>query len=90
MRREESAAFLALNRRAPRVLAALDKEIRTGGGEAAVSYLALKDDHHVDRRSISSGIKQVIALGLVDVRPGPRVSSPRQSRGLYGVNRSKR
>ena len=73
MRREESAAFLALNRRALRVLAALDKEIRTGGGEAAVSYLALKDDHHVDRRSISSGIKQVIALGLVDVRPGPRL-----------------
>ena len=32
MRREELAAFLALNRRALRVLAALDKEIRTGGG----------------------------------------------------------
>ena len=71
MRREELAAYLALNRRALRVLAALEKEIGDGGGEAAASYLTLMHSHHIDRRSISPELKAVIALGMVDVRPGP-------------------
>jgi hypothetical protein len=75
MRREESAAYLALNRRALRVLAAVEKEINDGGGEAAASYLTLMHSHHIDRRSISPGLKAVIALGMVDVRPGPRLTN---------------
>ncbi len=74
MGREESPAFLALDRRALRVLAAIEAAIGDGS-EATVSYLSLMHDHHIDRRSISPGIKQLVALGLVDIRPGPRLGN---------------
>jgi hypothetical protein len=75
MQREESTAYGALSRRALRVLAALDVAITRGGGEARVSYISLMNDYHVDRGSISKGLKQVVALGFVDVKPGPRLAN---------------
>ena len=75
MQREESTAYGALSRRALRVLAALDVAIARGGGEARVSYISLMNDYHVDRGSISKGLKQVVALGFVDVKPGPRLAN---------------
>ena len=75
MQREESTAYGALSRRALRVLAALDVAIARGGGEARVSYISLMNGYHVDRGSISKGLKQVVALGFVDVKPGPRLAN---------------
>jgi hypothetical protein len=75
MQREESTAYGALSRRALRVLAALDVAIARGGGEARVSYISRMNDYHVDRGSISKGLKQVVALVFVDVKPGPRLAN---------------
>jgi hypothetical protein len=72
--RASSAAFLALPKSAKKVLAAIEAAI--GNGDCAtISYTDFMFTHHVGRPSISAGLKQLIALGLIDVEAGRRASN---------------
>ena len=63
--RETSAAYLALPKRAKRVLTAIESEIANNGGICApVSHIALIVDHHCSAPSHS--LRLLAFLGLVD------------------------
>ena len=57
---------------ARRVFAAFEQAI-SHGSSASVSYTDFRLDHHIARKSISSSLKLLDHLGLIEIEPGPRL-----------------
>jgi hypothetical protein len=72
MDRGESPAFVVLTNASRRVFAAVEKAIGDGSN-ASVSYVDFRLDYHIGRKSVSPALKQLSALGLLDIQPGPRL-----------------
>jgi hypothetical protein len=72
MDRGESPAFAALTNASRRVFAAIEKAIGDGS-DASVSYVDFRLNYHIGRKSVSPALKQLSALGLLDIQPGPRL-----------------
>ena len=70
--RENSPAFAMLPRSARRVFAAIEQAIGDGSS-VSVSYTDFKLDHHIARTSISSSLKLLDHLGLIEIEPGTRL-----------------
>ena len=75
--RENSPAFAMLPRCARRVFAAIEQAIGDGSS-VSVSYTDFKLDHHIARTSISSSLKLLDQLGLIEIEP-ERASSTSSS-----------
>jgi len=54
------------------VFAAIERAIGDGSS-VSVSYTDFKLDHHIARTSISSSLKLLDHLGLIEIEPGPRL-----------------
>jgi hypothetical protein len=72
MDRGESPAFAVLTNASRRAFAAIEKAIGDGS-HASVSYVDFRLDYHIGRKSVSPALKQLSALGLLDIQPGPRL-----------------
>src|SRR5262245_21349379 len=72
--RRRSPAYRALSDGARRMLRAIEREIGDRGS-AAISYERFRLDHHFGRPTISKSLKQLHALGLIDIEAGPRLCS---------------
>ena len=72
MDRGESPAFAMLTTASRRVFAAIEKAIGDGS-DASVSYVDFRLDYYIGRKSVSPALKQLSALGLLDIQPGPRL-----------------
>jgi len=70
--REHSPAYAALPQSARRVFAAIERAIGDGSS-ASVSYADFGLDYHISRGSISSSLKLLDHLGLIEIEPGPRL-----------------
>ena len=70
--RENSPAFAMLPRCARRVFAAIEQAIGDGSS-VSVGYTDFKLDHHIARTSISSSLKLLDHLGLIEIEPGTRL-----------------
>jgi hypothetical protein len=70
--RVTSPAYQMLPRSARRVFAAIARAIGDGSS-ASVSYVAFSLDHGIARKSVSSSLKLLDHLGLVDIEPGRRL-----------------
>jgi hypothetical protein len=70
--RENSPAFQMLPRSARRVFGAIERAIGNGSS-ASVSYEGFRLDHHIGRQNISSSLKLLHGLGLIEIEPGPRL-----------------
>ena len=70
--RENSPAFAMLPRCARRVFVAIEQAIGDGSS-VSVSYTDFKLDHHIARTSISSSLKLLDHLGLIEIEPGTRL-----------------
>ena len=70
--REHSPAYAALPQSARRVFAAIERAIGDGSS-ASVSYADFGLDYHISRGSISSSLKLLDHLGLIDIEPGRRL-----------------
>ena len=70
--RENSPAYAALPRTARRVFAAIERAIGDRSS-ASVSFTSFRLDHHIWRQDISSSLKLLDHLGLIDIEPGPHL-----------------
>jgi len=70
--RESSPAFAVLSKSAKRLLAVIETEMGDGSS-VSISYAAFSMDHHLARRALSPALKQLDALGMIDISPGPRL-----------------
>jgi hypothetical protein len=69
-----SAAYAALSKTARRMLGVIQKAIGKDGS-AAISFTDFMFTHRIGRPSISKGLKQLDALGMIEIARGPRAGN---------------
>ena len=72
MDRERSPAYAALTNGSRRVLAAIEKAVGDGDS-AAIPHTDFRLHHGISRRVVSLSVKQLDALGFVEVSSGVRL-----------------
>ena len=82
--RENSPAYQMLPRSARRVFAAIERAIGDGSS-ASVSYTDFRLDHHIGRQNISKSLKLLDHVGLIEIEPGPGLSTCSGSRTVGAV-----